>query len=103
MIEHWQAIATGALVGIFAILSRYLFVMKKDCADHRQKCNMTICGKINDLQNRSSAASIQAIALDNEAKSTLKEINAAILLMNKEISELHGAFNRFLKEFDKQK
>ena len=103
MLEHWQAIATGALVGIFAILSRYLFVMKKDCADHRDKCNKTICGKINDLQNRSSEAKIHTIQIDNEARVTLKEINAAILLTNKEISELHGAFNQFLKEFDKKR
>ena len=103
MIEHWQAIATGALVGIFAILTRYLFVMKKDCADHRDKCNRTLCGKINDLQNRSSESKLYAVTIDNESRATLKEINAAILTMNKEISELHGSFNRFLKEFDKQK
>ena len=103
MLEHWQAIATGALVGIFAILSRYLFVMKKDCADHRDKCNQTICGKIDDIKNNASEAKLYAITIDSESRTTLKEINAAILAMNKEISELHGAFNRFLKEFDKQK
>ena len=103
MIEHWQAIATGALVGIFAILTRYLFVMKKDCADHREKCNMMICGKIDDIKNKASAAKLYAITIDSESRTTLKEINAAILAVNKEISDLHGAFNRFLKEFDKQK
>ena len=103
MIEHWPTIVSAAAVGIVVILTRSLFVMKKDCGGHRETCNLTICGKINDLQNRASAASLQAIVLDNEAKTTLKEINAAILLMNKEISELRGAFDRFLKEFDKLK
>ena len=103
MLEHWPTIVSAAAVGGMAILIKYVFVMKKDCEEHRTTCNMTICGKINDLQNRASAASLQAIVLDNEAKTTLKEINAAILLMNKEISELHGAFDRFLKEFDKLK
>lgn len=103
MMEHWPTIVSAAAVGIVVILTRSLFVMKKDCSNHRERCNMTICGKINDLQNSASAASLQATVLDDKAKTTLKEINAAILLINKEISVLHGAFDRFLKEFDKLK
>ena len=101
--EYWQTMAAAGSVAVVAFLIKYMFVTKKDCSSNRERCNMTICGKINDLQNRSSDASIQAIALDNEAKSTLKDINAAILLMNREIGELRGAFERFLKEFDKLK
>ena len=103
MLEHWQAVATAAIVGIMAILTRYVFVMKKDCADYREKCNQTICGKINDLQNRASAAAVQAVVLDNEAKQTLKEINISILEISKDLAKLEGSFNRFLHEFDKRK
>lgn len=106
MADHWQAISgaiAAVIIGGMALLSRYLFVMKKDCVEHRTLCNRTICGKINDLQNRASAASIQAVTLDNEAKSTLKDINVAILELNKSMSELKGGFDLFLREFDKRK
>ena len=101
MMDHWQAVVTAAIVGVMAILTRYLFVMKKDCKEHRDNCNRTICGKINDLQNRASAATIQAVVLDNEAKATLKEINIAILELNKSMSEMKGTLSQFIHEFDK--
>ena len=96
MLEHWPTIVSATAVGGVAILSRYVFVMKKDCNDHRSACNKTICAKINDLQNRASEAKVQAVILDKEATQTLKEINKAILEVNKSLSELKGKFDQYI-------
>ena len=97
MLEHWPTIVSAAAVGGVAILTRYMFVMKKDCNDHRATCNKTICSKINDLQNKVSEAKVQAVLLDNEATATLKEINKAILEVNKSLSELKGNFDQYIR------
>ena len=96
MLEHWPTIVSAAAVGGVAILTRYVFVMKKDCNDRRDICNKNICSKINDLQNRASEAKIQAVLLDQEATATLKEINKAILEVNKSLSELKGNFDQYI-------
>ena len=103
MTDHWEGIVAAVIIAGMAILSRLLFVLKKDCDDHRATCSQTICGKINDLQNRASDAAQQRIALDKEAKQTLKEINIAILELNKSTSQLRGGFDLFLREMDKRK
>ena len=97
MLEHWPTIVSAAAVGGVAILTKYVFVMKRDCKDHRDTCNKTICAKINDLQNRASEGKVQAVVLNNEAKATLKEINKAILEVNKSLFELKGNFDQYIR------
>jgi len=102
MLEHWQAIVAAVIVGVMAILTRYMFVMKKDCKDHRENCNRTICGKIDLLRTQAKDTASAAVVIDKEAKQTLKEINSSILEISKDLAKLEGSFNRFLHEFDKR-
>jgi hypothetical protein len=69
--------------------------MRKDCDDRRAICNQNICRKIDDLQNRESAATA-------EGKITLKDINASMLSINTRLSKIEGGFDRLLSEFDKR-
>ena len=101
MLEHWQAIVAAIIVGGMGLVTRYVFVMKSDCEKHRITCNRTICAKIDNLQNRASVSGVQAIALDKEARLTLKEINISILTVSKDLAELKGAFDGLLHEFDR--
>ena len=106
MTDHWEwigGVVASAIIAGMAILSRVLFVLKKDCKDYRATCNQTICSKMNDLKTKASDASAQAVVLDKEAKETLREINISILKLNKSVSELKGGFDIFLREFDKRK
>ena len=103
MMDHWQAVATAAIVGVMAILTRYLFVMKKDCKDHRDNCNRTICSKIDLLRIQAKDTASDAVVIDKETKQTLKEINGSILEISKDLAKLEGSFNRFLHEFDRRK
>ena len=106
MTDHCEwigGIVASAIIAGMAILSKVLFVMRKDCKDHRTVCNQTICSKINDLKARASDETEQRIVLDKEARLTLKEINAAILELNKSVSALRNGYELFLREFDKRK
>ena len=106
MTDHWEwigGVVASAIIAGMAILSRVLFVLKKDCKDYRATCNQTICSKMNDLKTKVSDETEQRIVLDKEARLTLKEINAAILELNKSVSALRNGYEIFLREFDKRK
>ena len=96
MLEHWPAIVSAAAVGGVAILSRYVFVMKKDCQDYRDHCNQTLCGKIETLSVRSKDLASGAVIMDREAKKTLEKINGSILDLNKSLSELTRRFDQYI-------
>lgn len=106
MTDHWQAISgavAAVIVGSMAIMTRHLFVMKRDCREHRTLCNQTICNKLDLLRLQAATTANGAVTIDKESKETLKDINAAILTISKDLSNLEGAFDRFLHEFDKIK
>ena len=99
MAEHWQAVSAAvaaAIVGGIALLTRYMFVAKKDCADYRDHCNQTLCGKIEVLSVRSKDLANGAILMDREARKTLDRINVSILELNKSLSELKGKFDQYI-------
>ena len=96
MIEYWPTIVSASAVGGVAILSRYVFVMKKDCADYRDHCNQTLCGKIETLSVGSKNLADGAVIMDREAKKTLEKINGSILDLNKSLSELRGKFDQYI-------
>ena len=105
MTDHWEIISgsiAATIVGGMALLSRYLFVMKKDCKEHRSNCNKAICGKIDLLRIQAKSTANEAVVIDKEAKQTLKEINGSILEISKDLAKLEGSFNRFLHEFDRR-
>jgi len=96
MLEHWPTVVSGASVAIVVFLTRYMFVMKKDCADYRDHCNQALCGKIEVLSIRSKDLADGAVIMDREARKTLDRINVSILDLNKSLSELKGKFDQYI-------
>ena len=96
MLEHWPSIVSGASVVIVVFLTRFMFVAKKDCADYRDHCNQTLCGKIEVLSIRSKDLADGAVIMDREARKTLDRINVSILELNKSLSELKGKFDQYI-------
>ena len=64
MIDHWQSIIVATVVASVAVLTRYLFVMKKDCKDHRDGCISNVCKKIDSLKEAAVVTTEKAMIFD---------------------------------------